>query len=313
MWAGGEPLFTPEKATIYGEYIGKRFGERKNLIWVIGGDRPVQTDNDMAIWRNLANAIRGTESFRHLMSFHPNGRGCSSQYVHHEPWLDMNMQQSGHAEIFTPLDQRIAIAMSLTPPKPVLDGEICYEDHPIGFRACNGRFNDWHVRVSAYRSVFAGGCGVTYGASAVWQFFGDRYPVILGSHPSLDWKGSLQLPGAVQMGYLHQLMQRFADKSLFPCANISGDSGADSESANSLRDGTPGKSDATCLLIYQPLTTPFRTYDLTSLRHREACATYFDPRTGTTIPAGVYDNTKDIRLKNLPDTGPDWVVIFEAI
>lgn len=313
MWAGGEPLFTPEKAQIYGQYIGKRYGHRQNLIWCNGGDRQVPNEHDLLIWRNLAMGIRNTEALTHLMTFHAPGRNCSSNFVHDETWLDMNMQQSGHAELFSRVDKRIDMALSRHPRKPVLDGEICYEDHPIGFRAANGRFNDWHVRCSAYRSVFAGACGVTYGASAIWQFYGDRYPVILGSMPTMDWKQSLLLPGARQMGYLHQLMQRFADKSLIPCPSISGDSGTDSESANTLRDGTPDANDASCMLIYQPLTTPFRSYDLTAMRSNEICATYFDPRTGETFPAGVCKCEKAARLKQVPDSGPDWVVIFEAM
>ncbi|HAI10944.1 MAG TPA: hypothetical protein DCM28_04525 [Phycisphaerales bacterium] len=313
MWAGGDSLFTPENAMIYGEYVGKRFGGRANLIWVNGGDRPVNTDTDLLIWRNLANGIRSTESVRHLMTFHISGSNCSSNFVHDEPWLDMNMQQSGHAVLFDRVDQRIAQALSRYPRKPVLDGEICYEDHPIGFRAANGRFTDWHVRASAYRSVFGGGCGVTYGAAAVWCFYSGRYPAILGSLPSMDWKQSLHLPGASQMNHLHELMQRFADKALIPCDNISNHSAADSQAPCMLRDGSPDASDAGCILIYQPTTTPFGAYDLTVMRSEEVCATYFDPRTGKSYPAGVYRRDKQVQLKNLPDSGPDWVVIFEAL
>lgn len=313
MWADSPKCFTPENALIYGEYVGKRFGDRKNLIWINGGDRPVDSDEQLQIWRNLARGIRSTESIRHLMTFHISGNRCSSEFVHGEDWLDMNMQQSGHARLLDRMDQRIEKALSLTPLKPVLDGEICYEDHPVSFRAANGRFSDWDVRVAAYRSVFSGACGVTYGACAVWQFFSNRYPVIISSLPTMDWVESMHLPGAWQMGYLHQLMQRFDDRALFPGSStyLAGD--RDSEASCSLRDGTPGEPDASCVLNYLPVTSPMYFFDLSTLRSEEVCATFYDPRTGKSSPAGVYKRDKQVHLKALPDYGRDWVVIFEAL
>ncbi|MAX25198.1 MAG: hypothetical protein CMJ19_11910 [Phycisphaeraceae bacterium] len=313
MWAGGDPLFTAEKARIYGEYVGKRFGGRKNLIWVNGGDRPVNSVAELEIWRNLAQGIRSTESIRHLMTFHTCGFRCSSEFVHDEPWLDMNMQQSGHGRLLDRVDQRIANTLSLTPAKPVLDGEICYEDHPVSFRAANGRFGAWDVRVAAYRCVFSGGCGVTYGASAIWQFFSDRYPVIMGSVPSMDWKQSMYLPGAAQMGYLRQLMERFADKSLHPCGSIYNQSDYDGEAACTLRDGTIGEPNALCMLAYLPVVSHLYQFDLSQMGRDEICATFFDPRTGKTEPAGVYQRGKQVQLKAMPHHGRDWVLIFEVL
>ena len=91
---------------MYGQYLGRRFGDKPGLIWIIGGDRPVVTDEQYATWRALATGIKQGDSGRHLMSYHPTGTydgyntadgpRNSSAYWHDDEWLDFNMIQSGH-------------------------------------------------------------------------------------------------------------------------------------------------------------------------------------------------------------------------
>jgi hypothetical protein len=225
----------------------------------------------------------------------------------------MNMQQSGHLRQLDRVDRRIAQSLALRPAKPVVDGEICYEDLPIGFRPANGRYGDWEVRVSAYRCAFSGGCGVTYGAAAIWQFFGARYPVNFSCIPSMDWKQAMHLPGARHVVHLRQLMEQFSDRALYPCGAIADVSDCDSAASSTLRDGTPGVADAKCMLTYLPTVPNHCPFDLTQMASNEISATLFDPRTGKTEPAGVYKRENRMLFKALPDHGRDWVVIFEAM
>jgi hypothetical protein len=62
------------------------------------------------------------------------------------------------------------------------------------------------VRKSAYRSVFAGGCGLVYGCQDVWQFLDTsrHAPVAFADTP---WRDALQFPGAWQMHHLKELME----------------------------------------------------------------------------------------------------------
>ena len=39
LWSPGPPIFDAENAQIYGEFIGDRYQEYTNLIWILGGDR----------------------------------------------------------------------------------------------------------------------------------------------------------------------------------------------------------------------------------------------------------------------------------
>src|SRR5687768_679714 len=42
-WGNGPEIFTPQNAAQYGEWLGRRYKER-GIIWILGGDRPVEND-----------------------------------------------------------------------------------------------------------------------------------------------------------------------------------------------------------------------------------------------------------------------------
>ena len=59
----------------------------------------------------------------------------------------------------------------LKPVKPTLDGEPSYENIPYGLHDTTATMLEGHrSRRYAYWSVFAGGCGFTYGQNSVMQF-----------------------------------------------------------------------------------------------------------------------------------------------
>ena len=38
----GPEIFTPENAEVYGAWLGRRYANAANIIWILGGDRPVE-------------------------------------------------------------------------------------------------------------------------------------------------------------------------------------------------------------------------------------------------------------------------------
>src|SRR5258708_4975233 len=56
-WGVGPIVFTPENAGPYGEFLGERYRD-KPIIWIVGGDRIPETDEQKAIWRALAKGLR---------------------------------------------------------------------------------------------------------------------------------------------------------------------------------------------------------------------------------------------------------------
>ena len=257
MWGVGPIVFNEENAQIYGRWLGERYRSDTNIIWVLGGDRPAFTDTHdyRPIWRAMAAGIDEGVGQRVIKTYHPSGRQSSSQWLHEEKWLDFNMMQSGHGSgRSTPTWEMITHDYNLKPTKPVLDAEPNYEDHPISpwptWNPESGYFRAEDVRRQSYRSVFAGGCGVTYGHHTMWQFSGERYQPI--NHADRPWKDAIDRPAAGQMIHLRRLIEsrhflrRIPDQSV-----LLFDGGERGEYRTATRD-----SEGTYALVYLPTPHP---------------------------------------------------------
>ncbi|WP_227871762.1 DUF4038 domain-containing protein [Paenibacillus bovis] len=210
MWGNGPEIFTPDNAFMYGKWLGERYRDVPSLIWVLGGDRPLQTRRHFEIIQQMALGIREGDEGGHLMTFHPKGGVSSSLYVHEETWLDFNMVQSSHGAGIRNNYRLIQTDYQLHPVKPTLDAEPCYEDIPIDFNPDNGYFDEVDVRQAAYYAVCSGAAGHTYGHHSVWAMADGVYSSVdmeqSGAFFIMPWKEALHRPGAGQMQHLRQLM-----------------------------------------------------------------------------------------------------------
>jgi len=301
-----ESIFTTATAQTYGEFLGKRYG-RKGVIWILGGDRVPEGVED--IWRAMAKGIAigvaGKEDYDAvLMSFHPRGGGTSSTAFHNDPWLDFNMQQTGHglAEGVQSW-ARIAKDYALSPVKPVVDGEPLYEDHPLAFRASvNGYSVDVHVRQRAYWDLFSGACGHTYGNHAVWQMYTAARKPING--PLMNWYQAIHRPGAMEMRFVRTLIESRPVLSRVPDQSLVVDSlqGADRIAA------TRGEDYA---FIYDAQGRPF-TLNLGKISGARVKCWWYNPRSGDSLEAGEFENTGTHAFKAPSEGfGSDWVLIVD--
>ena len=175
-WGLGPIIFNLENAKAYGKWIGNRYRDYDNVIWIMGGDRnPRENTDDVKIWRQMAEGVvEGVGGDQNaLMSFHPQPKdgGGSSTWFQEDTWLDFNMHQTGHCANQGTY-KHIAHDYGLKPVKPVLDGEPLYEDHPNCFTAKElGYSVPEDIRRIMYWNVFAGACGQTYGCHDVWQMY----------------------------------------------------------------------------------------------------------------------------------------------
>src|SRR5262245_31906974 len=131
----GPEIFNPQNAEVYGEWLGRRYKASTNIIWILGGDRALETETHKEVIRAMARGIRKGDGGAHLQTLHPRGGEGSSENFHNDDWLDFNMRQNGHVTEFNPRYEQTRIDYDRTPIKPVIDGEPIYEDHPISFRA----------------------------------------------------------------------------------------------------------------------------------------------------------------------------------
>jgi hypothetical protein len=306
-WGKGPVIFTSENlqdAQAYGRFLGSRYKDRPNIIWILGGDRVA--DGVENVWRAMAKGIKEGDKGRHLMTYHPQGGRSSAEWFHDDPWLDFNMLQSGHGRYDNDNYNKIAKDYNREPVKPCLDGEPRYEDHPVNWHRGDekGWFNDFDVRQAVYWSIFAGGCGVTYGCHDIWQMFAPgREPISVARN---YWYDVLDLPGAWDMMHVRNLLEsrpylsRVPDQSL-----ISGEAGSGGEHIQATR----GDDYA---LIYLPYGQNVKVV-LGKITGERVRAWWFDPRSGQAELIGVFTNQASHQFDppGEPARGNDWVLVLD--
>ncbi|WP_168122137.1 glycoside hydrolase family 140 protein [Paenibacillus sp. HB172176] len=309
-WGKGPEIFTESNAKAYGQFLGKRFADKSNIVWVLGGDRPLAKIEHFQINRALAEGIREADAQRKLITFHPKGGESSSCHVHNEAWLDFNMIQSGHGQSDRNNYAKVGRDYLLHPVKPTLDAEPCYEDHPIGFNPENGYFDAADVRAAAYYAVFAGGFGHTYGHHSVWCMSRGQYSSLdfsdEGAYVIMSWQEAVQRPGAAQMRHVRALLEsrpfleRVPDQELL-AGNYNG--------ANYIA-ATRGSDYA---FLYTPNGLTIRV-KMGKITGEQVKASWFDPRQGTITEIGRFDNA-GILAFTPPSSGRgnDWVLVLDSM
>lgn len=301
-----EEIFTPENAFVYGKFLGQRY-KNSAVIWIVGGDRPPDTEAKRAVWRAMAKGLREGDGGSHLMTFHPPGGHTSAEWLHAEEWLDFNMMQNGH-NTDTDVWNRISRDYARTPAKPVMDGEPLYEDHPIAFNARErGYSNAADIRKFAYWDLFSGACGFTYGNHSLWQMNKpDKEPI---NGPLNYWYDALDRPGARQMQHLRALIEsrpildRIADQTLL----------ASDPSAGGKHIQAARASDGSYAFVYVPASRAFSIH-MDKIAGSKARAWWFNPRNGVATDLGEFAHSGAVVQEfTPPDAGEnvDWVLVVD--
>jgi len=308
---GGSVIFDKNNAYPYGKWMGSRYKKFSNVIWIMGGDVPGEKDavDYRPIWREMARGIGEGCNHQCLITYHPNGERSSSQWMQSEEWMDFNMIQSSHGRRNAPVWEMIKRDRSLTPVIPVLDSEPNYEDHPMSpwptWKSDSGYFRDYDVRKQLYRAVFSGGCGVTYGHHAIWQFVNERDPVI--NYAERGWVNALDRPGAFQAGYLRKLMESRPLLGRKPDETIimegQGEKGQ-------LIEAFRGDND-NYAMIYIPVGRKI-SIDPSFLKSKKIAAWWFNPKDGAALNIGTFQQAKHLDfIPPVSGSENDWVLVLD--
>ena len=314
VWGGNIKYVKEEQAKIYATFLANRYKNKSNIIWLNGGD--IKGTDGLKQWKVIGNTIRSIDK-RHLMTFHPRGRNSSSAWFHNEPWLDFNMFQSGHRSYAQDTSANetlhygednwkyVSDDYKLKPVKPTLDGEPSYEDIPYGLHKQDEPYwQDHEIRRYAYWSVFAGGCGFTYGHNSVMQFYtpGDSG---ISFFPKIKWQDELDAPGAGQMIHLKKLILSRSYFDRIPDQSMIVDNGQRYERVIATR----AKNYA---MFYVYNGRDFKV-EIKKLQFIPGKARWFNPRNGETKTISEYRNTlvANFDPPGEKKSGNDWVLILE--
>ena len=307
-WGAGPEIFNPENARIYGEILGKRY-KNSDLIWILGGDRPIENETHTEIMTAMAEGLRKGDNGDHLITYHPMGVGASSEHFHNKTWLDFNMIQSGHSRQNSENYHLIENDYSLKPTKPCMDSEPPYENHCIDWKPEIGWFDDYAVRRHLYWSLFAGSHGHTYGCHDIWQMWlPERQNV---GHCRTPWKESLHFPGSGQVRFARQLLESLPYLTRIPDQSIIiSETYADSvyDHIRATRD-----SEGSYALVYSASGKPF-TLNLEKLKGETLNASWFDPENGETHSTETISNSSSKEfISPIFGEGNDWVLILKGV
>ncbi len=289
-------VINSSNAETYAEFLADRYGEKRNVIWLLGGD--IRAGGYETLYASFA-AVLKKRAPNQLIGFHPFGRCSSSMWFKDAKWLDFNMFQSGHrrydqcslgawddnggSEFFGEDNWKYVRRDLELCGKPTLDGEPSYEGIPQGLHdASQPRWTAKDVRRYAYWSVFAGACGHTYGNNSVMQFYSER-----SGAPSYGaeeyWTDAIHSGGAGQLRHLRALME-----------SVDFTSGREREDL--LCGGQKEKYGRTAvfagdkfLFAYNYLGEPFEI-DLSSFENAQMY--FFSPLSGTYSYIGRSDGTR---------------------
>lgn len=307
LWGrDGEPVFTTDNARAYGRFLGERYRDHDNIIWVLGGDRG-PNEHDIEVWREMARGLEAGDGGRHLKTYHPRGGRTSSTLLRSDPLFDFDMVHSGHCGTLESAADMVTAVYEEVPVRPVLDAEPRYEDHPKCFEPEQGWWDGHDARRIAYVQTFSGAFGHTYGDHNVWQFYSaDRTGVSWARTP---WRRALDHPGATQVGHVRRLLEsrpfftRVPDQAMVITPAGGGDG---------LVRATRS-SDGSYAAVYSAEGHTF-SVDLGALSGSEVRAWWFDPRTGSASEPWLVSRTGGSTTFD-PPGGPgrenDWVLVLD--
>ncbi|GJM64395.1 DUF4038 domain-containing protein [Persicobacter diffluens] len=303
-----------DQAYAYGFTMGQAFKACSNVVWALGQDfegvRP-------SLWKAVAEGVCDAydDNFDYdglaqwsntLMSYHIGWESSTAVQFHDAPWLDFNMiqtshmRQDNHSVYFWPW-----MGWQKTPVKPVLDAEPNYENHPIWKNNDESRFSSYDIRKAAYRSVFAGGAGISYGHNQIWPM-------------RQNWQDSLYTEGAVQLQHLKNLILAFPYTDRIPDPDIV--RSINPNDAHKIIGCRSEKGDYA--LIYVPTAEQDFELMLDWLGGRDYHFKWFDPQQGQYLneKAGSMDAPEVHPYREFDrfrspsrSLGMDWVLVIQAM
>lgn len=295
-----EKVFDEKNAFVFGQLLGARYRER-DVLWYVGGDSA--PGSDAAIWVAMARGLKAGCGGAQLVSYHGCGSTSSSQWFHTADWLDFNSIQSGHGWAAR-TDRFVAADYALKPPKPTIDMEPPYENHPTG--PATPRIDSHQVRKGAYWAVLAGAAGHGYGALDLFHLYHeDEGPFPRdGFQP---WRRAMAYEGSRQVGWMRRFFEGIPWHQLVPDPSaIAAGAGEGETHVQAART-----ADGRFLVAYVPQGDPV-SLRLDRLSPATVKARWFDPREGGWREIGAFPNA-GVREFAAPSRGPhsDWTLLLE--
>lgn len=265
----------------FGDWIGTRYRDQPNIIWVHGGDTDANDFGAMDDLQAVVDGILGADS-NHLNTAHCN-RNDSAADCYDLPWLQFNTTYSDCS--LTP--RKLFDDWMRQPIRPFVYIEGVYEGEYDSTQLC--------LRSQAYWSLLGGAVGQFYGSGSIWDF------------PS-GWQDGMRSAGVDAMLHFRKLQVSRPFRLLEPDFDhttvIAGYGSVD----NSNYAMTARASNGSSVVAYLPSSRTI-TVAMDRISGDRALAWWFAPATGVASPIGSFQTTGQ-RDFTPPGSG-DWVLVID--
>ena len=267
----------------YGRYLGMRYRNFKNIVWMDGGDfAPPQRD----LFQAIVDGVRETNP-EALHSFHA-ARGISAR-----AYLGNGAQWLGLNTIYT--DENGVVAAALAE----------YAASSLPFFLVEARYEgegatEAVVRAQAYQAMLSGACGQLLGNKPVWGF-------------DAGWERALDSQGARSMTQMRPLMEKFQWRQMRPAPD-----GFIGEGAGTGGDHVAAaiSMDGRRIVVYIPSSRNI-AIDAAKLAGSKTTAQWIDPANAKSEPPKALQTGSDSRMRLSPpgqnSSGyNDWLLVLES-
>lgn len=270
----------PERMRMYGRYLGTRYRDARNVIWVHGGDfNPPDRTGMLALEEGIHEAAPQS-----LHTFH-GARGTAARpFLGSDgEWLDLDTVYTSEKNVV-----RSSLAEYRSSQMPFIFIEGQYE---------NAGASELVVRAQAFQAMLSGACGQVMGNKPVWSF-------------DSTWEMALDSPGARSMTRLRALLEQHRWADLHPAP---GGFFVEGEDAHKESAAAAVSSDDRRVLVYVPTA---RTVALDATRVRLPMkAQWVDPSGGPQVEATAARSGTGLSFttpgRNASGYG-DWLLVIES-
>ena len=298
-----------DRLTQYGMYVGRRYRNQANIVWVEGGDYTPSTTgspSDLDLIDAVARGITMGDGGAHLHTAHW-ARGTRSGSVAGITFpLGLEASYTAGPPSYPQLRADVAASRGV---RPVFVIENRYESE--------GSTTRLDLRAQMYQPILVGAAGFFFGNDPLWFLgvSGDGNPAwSFGGGTASDWRAALASPGMRDDVWAGVFFRALAWETLEPDTThvvMTSGYGTDGDVAYALAAASP---DGRLAVAYLPaMLSP--TFDLSRFS-APIDARWYDPTTGVSSPAGTAIANTGSRSFTPP--GPnaagehDWALVLSA-
>jgi hypothetical protein len=285
----------------YGTFLGNRYKDKGNIIWVIGGDESPFTCSLSAKVDAFATALVAADP-NHLVTEHNQGGEAVTPWLAGgvPSWLTLNTTYGPSPLSFT----QGQTAWNRTPTRPFFHLEAYYEnEHSI---------TRHDLRAEAYWSTLTNGCGYIFGNCPLWKFGSS---VASNACPAGgSWPTAMNANGSLDMTRFKNLFTSVEWQKMVPDfthTTVTSGFGTGSSTVTTAR-----ASDGSFVISYLPVVTGI-TVNMTRLSGSSVTARWYDPTNGTysTVAGSPFPNTGThvfTPTGNNSSGASDWVLLLQS-